>query len=63
MNPRDEPHRYTDANGRRLPVGAGAEKRPFADMRGISIVCFRRTLGTAAPGHKPPVEVTFQIVP
>jgi hypothetical protein len=37
--------------GRRLPVGAGAAMRPFADMRSLSIVCFRRTLGTVAPGH------------
>ena len=33
-------------------MGAGAAKRPFADMRCLSIVCFRRTLGIAAPGHK-----------
>ena len=38
-------------NGRRLPLGAGAAKQPFADMRSLSIVCFRRTLGTAAPGR------------
>jgi hypothetical protein len=40
--------------GRRLPVGAAAAKRPFADMRSLSSVCFPRTLGTAAPGQEPP---------
>ena len=60
----------TAASGRQLPVGAGAAKRPFADMRSLSIVCFRRTLGTAAPGQnrssvpasKPSRKLPFEIV-
>jgi hypothetical protein len=44
------------AMGRLLPVGVGAAKRPFADMRSLSIVGFRRTLGTAAPGQEQPVK-------
>jgi hypothetical protein len=32
-------------------LGAGAAMQPFAEMRSLSIVCFARTLGTAAPGH------------
>jgi len=36
--------------GRRLPLGAGTAKQSFADMRSLSIVCFGRTFGTAAPG-------------
>jgi hypothetical protein len=37
--------------GRRLPLGAGAAMQPFAEMRSLSIVCFARTLGTAARGQ------------
>src|SRR5439155_14780996 len=41
----------THTIGRRLPVGAGASKQPFADLPIFSIVCFGRILGTAAPGR------------
>src|SRR5437867_6808199 len=44
----------THTIGRRLPVGAGASKQPFADLPIFSIVCFGRILGTAAPGQEPP---------
>ena len=37
--------------GRRLPVGAGAAKLPFTEMRGLPDGRFRRTSGTAALGH------------
>jgi hypothetical protein len=30
--------------------------QPFAEMRSLSVVCFARTLGTAAPGQKRKVE-------
>ena len=45
-------HPSRSAPGRRLPVGAGAAKRPFADMRSLSIVCVGRTMRTAAPGQR-----------
>jgi hypothetical protein len=45
--------------GRRLPLGAGAAMQPFAEMRSLSIVCFARILGTAAPGQLRKFPVTF----
>jgi hypothetical protein len=41
---------------RRLPLGAGAAMQPFAEMRSLSIVCFGRTLGTAALGPTAAVQ-------
>jgi len=39
------------ASGRLLPLGGGAAMQPFVEMRSSSVVCYRRTLGTAAPGQ------------
>jgi hypothetical protein len=36
---------------RRLPLGAGAAKQPFVDMRSLATVCLGRAFGTAAPGQ------------
>ena len=49
--PSIDPLRVTQT-GRRLPVGAGAAKQLFTEMRSLSIARFRRTLGTAAPGQE-----------
>jgi hypothetical protein len=36
--------------------GLAPQSGHYSDMRSLSIVCFRRTLGTAAPGHLPPLR-------
>ena len=41
--------------------GSGSAKQPVADMRSLSIVCFQRTLGTAASGQLRTVSVTAQL--
>jgi hypothetical protein len=46
--------------GRRLPLWAGAAEQPLADMRRLPIVCFRRILGTAAPGQLRPFVVAAE---
>src|ERR1700730_12834912 len=49
----DRRYERTTLPGRRLPVGTVAAKLPFTEMSSSPIVRFRRTLGTAAPGHNP----------